>query len=845
MKIFKATRKCVMGALALTLAVSGALALRTFARADAFAADSDDMFGYVGISEAEVSADIKAVMESFVGSGGVTKIEYVKDYAVQNADGGSSGTVSGIRLNIKGAPSVATNPSSYPLSYYPCSTIAIDATKLDYSDKLLGFVVDNKNHIAAGGDGSIKVLAPYISDKAVPQTGTVAYLWIGSAGSDSAVTPCAAAQVRTYSEANKNDAYGFHYEGIYKTGEGIVSGAQRKPLSLNGYTATPFNIYYDYGDNAMCADGMDGDGKLVKFLGLANDKYSIVPVNSAVSSEENYADSSVVGKYFFKPNADGAVYVGFRIDVGSVGQGIILTSFAGLDLTDPAATNPVKTVESISVKTAGADEAKAGKEFVIPEIKFASDGEKAFVGTVDVFEGAATVATPGPVLKAEFISKNYTKVEADKQVGDTVTLGVGKYALIYKEQSGAQHLLKIDCKLFADVKLTGAGAYKFINADTQEEIAADTVFTIDGDYKVIATAAEGYLDTVILKNKDVTPAVETVLKPNRGGTVKIDFLSLAEAGKIGVNNELVATARNYYTVNFVSFGETVKTAVVKQNAAIPFPEVNPSEKGYTFAGWKMGETVLDGSEVLPYAGEDAEMTVTIEAQNVLNQYKATLKLPEAYAGVATLNATSGTFTMLSNIDFAAPSVAEGLKFGGWFYNGEKITKGEQLPAEDVELYAYISKDVVTVTFMHGAEVVETAEILKGKKATASKYSIDGYLLKGWFTDKAGTAAFDFETAVTTDTTLYGVFVKLDDNTVTGGDVSAVKSEAKVLDNTNVKAFNLISAKGLVTMIIAIAGLAATVALAVLIILNLTKKKAVPISEDEAQGGESADESIEK
>ena len=78
-----------------------------------------------------------------------------------------------------------------------------------------------------------------------------------------------------------------------------------------------------------------------------------------------------------------------------------------------------------------------------------------------------------------------------------------------------------------------------------------------------------------------------------------------------------------------------------------------------------------------------------------------------------------------------------------------------------------------------------------------------------------------------------------------GDVSAVKSEAKVLDNTNVKAFNLISAKGLVTMIIAIAGLAATVALAVLIILNLTKKKAVPISEDEAQGGESADESIEK
>ena len=828
-----------MGALALTLAVSGALALRTFTRADAFAADSDDIFGYVGITEAEVSADIKAVMESFNGSSGVTKIEYVKDYAVQNADGGSSGTVSGIRLNIKGAPSVSSNPSSYPLSYYPYSKIAIDATKLDYSDKLLGFVVDNKNHIAAGGDGSIKVLAPYISANAAPQTGNISYLWIGTADGDSAELPYAAAQIRTY------DAYGFHYEGIYKAGAGIVSGAQKKPLSLNGYTATPFNIYYDYGDNALCADGMEGDSKLVKFLGLPNDKYSTVPVNSAVSSEENYADSDVVGKYYVEPNADGTIYIGFRIDVASVGQGIILTSFAGLDLTDAAATYPTKTVESISVKTDGADEAKAGKEFVIPEIKFASDGEKAFNGTVDVFEGAATVATPGPVLKAEFISKNYTKVEADKQVGDAITLGVGNYALIYKEQSGAQHLLKIDCKLFADVKLTGAGAFKFINADTQEEISADTVFTIDGDYKVIATATEGYLDTVILKNKDVTPAVETVLNPNRGGMVKIDFLALAEAGKIGVNNELVATARNYYTVNFVSFGETVETATVKQNAAIPFPATNPAKKGYSFAGWKMGETLLNGNEVLPYASEDTELTVTIEAQNLLNQYKATLKLPEAYAGVATLNATSGTFTMLSDIDFAAPSVAEGLKFGGWFYNGKKVTKGEELPAADVELYAYISKDVVTVTFMHGAEVVDTAEVLKGKKVTASDYSVDGYLLKGWFTDKAGTAAFDFETAVTADTTLYGVFVKLEDNTVTGGDVPAVKSGATVLDDTNVKAFNLISAKGIVTMIIAIVGLAATVALAVLIVLNFNKKKAAPAGGDEPQGDEAADESVEE
>lgn len=834
MKIFKATRKCVMGALALTLAVSGALALRTFARTDAFAAeDASGIVDYDSIARYNVSDEIKTVMESFVGSGGVTKIEYVKDYAVTNADGTSSGTVTGIRLNL----TATMGGYGYPNSSTPRSALTLDAGKLSYGDNLLGFVIDNKAKFKEGDPERMRVIAPYIKNS----SGDTAYLWISGGGSeDRADNPVSYAQIRVFDSKGNNA-----YEGIYTAEKGVVSSAQKRKASLGGYTSTPYNIYYDFGDNALCGDGYtETDSKLIKFLNRPNNEYSSVPVNALVSGEAEYKNSDAPLTYGFKLNDDGKVNLGIRVDAAAkdgAGYGLILTSFAGLDLTNPSAPYPVDVKSGgAAIADDGAKIVKAGKAYAIPTIAIAGDDAKTFSGTVDVYKNS-NVSNKGL-----YAVKKLVEVYKDKSVGDEITVNdLGDYTLIYKGNDGVNYPVPVAVKLFADVKFTGIGAFAYANPDTTESIEKDTVLTLDGDSKFVVMATEGYLDTVVLKNNDVTPAVETVIPVSNGGIFELDFAALSEAGKIGVNNELVATARNYYTVNFVSFGETLKTAEVKQNAAIPFPEVNPSEKGYAFAGWKMGETVLDGSEVLPYAGEDTEMTVTIEARNVLNQYKATLKLPEAYAGVATLNATSGTFTMLSDIDFAAPSVAEGLKFGGWFYNGEKITKGEQLPAEDVELYAYISKDVVTVTFMHGAEVVETAEVLKGKKATASKYSIDGCLLKGWFTDKAGTAAFDFETAVTADTTLYGVFVKLDDNTVTGGDVSAVKSEAKVLDNTNVKAFNLISAKGLVTMIIAIAGLAATVAFAVLIILNLTKKKAVPISEDEAQGGKSADESIEK
>lgn len=834
-----------MGALALTLAVSGALALRTFSRTNAYASDSSDLIGYVGITEAEVSSDVKAVMDSFVGSGGITKIEYVKDYAVQNADGGTSGTVSGIRLNLKGTMSA----SGYPNSIYPRSSMAIDATKLDYNDKLLGFVIDNKNHYAKDDANRIRMVAPYISTDPADQKGTIAYLWINPMDADTADTPLAAIRVRTYSEANKSDASGFYYEGIYSADSGMNISQQRRAISLNGYTSVPFNIYYDYGDNALCADGMtESDGKLVKFLSLPNDKYSAVPVNPAVSSEAEYKNSSsIVAKYDFKPNDDGTLYLGFRVDVGSENQGIILTSFAGLDLTNPAAAYTEKQIESVSVKVDGADEANAGKEYTIPEVKFAIDEAKEFNGTVDVFEGSSSAVAPGPVVKAEFISKNYVKVAENKAVGDTVTLGAGNYLLVYNDADGNKYVLKVNSMLVADLKLIGTGAFKFVDLVTNETVAADTVLTIDGDYKIVVMANDGYLDAVILRNNDdADNPVETALIPNMGGVVTIDFITLAQSGKLGVNNELVATVRNYYTVNFVSFGETVKTAEVKQGDVIPFPETAPVKKGYTFLGWLNGNDVLSAGATLPYAGEDTDMTVNLVAKNSLNQYTATLKLPAAHAGIATLNAESGVFTMISDIDFAAPSVADGFKFGGWFYNGKKVTKGEELPAENVELYAYISKDVVTVTFMHDTEIVDTAEVLKGKKAFASAYTVDGYVLKGWFTDKAGTTAFDFDSALTADVTLYGVFVKLGDNTTVGSDVATVKSEARVLNNTNVKALNLISAKGLVTLIIAIVGLAGTAAFATLIVLGLNKKPARINDETDGESSDNADgESIEK
>ena len=111
--------------------------------------------------------------------------------------------------------------------------------------------------------------------------------------------------------------------------------------------------------------------------------------------------------------------------------------------------------------------------------------------------------------------------------------------------------------------------------------------------------------------------------------------------------------------------------------------------------------------------------------------------------------------------------------------GQDVTFGEVQDATDslkAALDALVAKapvKKVTVTFDDGCGNTSTVELDEGGRvAKPVNPTLEGYDFVGWYADKDGEHAFDFDAAVNTDTTLYAKWIKKQ----TGGSGSGAGSE---------------------------------------------------------------------
>ena len=117
--------------------------------------------------------------------------------------------------------------------------------------------------------------------------------------------------------------------------------------------------------------------------------------------------------------------------------------------------------------------------------------------------------------------------------------------------------------------------------------------------------------------------------------------------------------------------------------------------------------------------------------------------------------------------------ATGYTFGGW-YTDAACTQAYDFATAvtgDITLYAKWTAVTYTVTFdANGKGTAPVAQtVAYGNKATApAAPTADNYTFDGWYTDAACTAAYDFNTAVTGNVTLYAKWV-LSGDLVIGGD----------------------------------------------------------------------------
>lgn len=99
----------------------------------------------------------------------------------------------------------------------------------------------------------------------------------------------------------------------------------------------------------------------------------------------------------------------------------------------------------------------------------------------------------------------------------------------------------------------------------------------------------------------------------------------------------------------------------------------------------------------------------------------------------------------------------GHTFDGW-YKDAAFTQAFDRKTDAIEglttIYAKFTANVYTITFMSDNETYKTGTANYGGKFTSEEISREGYTFGGWFTDEACTQAYDFETAVTGNLTVY-------------------------------------------------------------------------------------------
>ena len=206
---------------------------------------------------------------------------------------------------------------------------------------------------------------------------------------------------------------------------------------------------------------------------------------------------------------------------------------------------------------------------------------------------------------------------------------------------------------------------------------------------------------------------------------------------------------NKYTVTFVSNGGTsVSRQTVAYGAKASRP-ADPTKAGHAFKGWYTDKSLTEAydfgsavrSDLALYAKWDAnECTVTFVSNGGTSVSRQTV----AYGAKA-----------------SKPSdpTLDGSQFAGW-YTDAACTEAYDfnLPVKaNLTLYAkWEKKAAYTVTFnANGGSAVKAQSVSSGAKASKpASPTKAGHAFKGWYSDKSLTKAYDFNSAVESDLTLY-------------------------------------------------------------------------------------------
>lgn len=187
---------------------------------------------------------------------------------------------------------------------------------------------------------------------------------------------------------------------------------------------------------------------------------------------------------------------------------------------------------------------------------------------------------------------------------------------------------------------------------------------------------------------------------------------------------------------------------VEYGSTVSEPSEEPEREGYTFTGWftddqnKFDFATAIKSDVTLYAGWIENPKVTLkyyyfDDDTVEVPYGSTMDRPEdpEYEGFTFIGWFSDE-EMTQEFDFESTITENMTLYAGWIENPEVTLK-----------YYFFDADK-TIDVKYGSAMDEPEEPSK-----------EGYRFDGWYLDQEYTTVFDFDTVITSDTTIYVKWVK--------------------------------------------------------------------------------------
>lgn len=211
----------------------------------------------------------------------------------------------------------------------------------------------------------------------------------------------------------------------------------------------------------------------------------------------------------------------------------------------------------------------------------------------------------------------------------------------------------------------------------------------------------------------------------------------------------------YHNVGFVTeHGAKPQAQRVESGTKAARP-ADPTEDGWKFKGWYISDD---------YIGEPFDFTTAITENTTLHaKWAKTWTVTFDSNGHGTAPAMQ-TVEEGENAVKPADPTAEGYVFRGWYTTAACTTEFDfNTPiAADTTLYAKWD-EIYTVTFNVGGHGTAPAaqKVENGGKATKPENpTAKGWRFDGWYTDEKCTARYDFDKAVTANTTLYAKWTQL-------------------------------------------------------------------------------------